>query len=75
MSLKKSDKENIVPPYIVDAFFARISTAVELYENSRASKKSLQTQVDRELNRLRKINDNVVPLVIKDFLNEKGLKY
>ncbi len=75
MSLKSSNKENIVPYYIVDSFLGRIASLVELYEESKASKKSLKIQVDKELNRLKKINGDVVPSSIKDFLNSKGLKY
>ena len=60
---------------MLEAFHGRIGALIELYNESSASKKSLQNSVDREIVRLKIINAGEVPDEIKDLLNENGLKY
>ncbi len=74
MLFKKRNK-NIVPQNIIDAFRGRISVLIEMYEDSRASKKSLQKSVDREVKRIKIVSGDMIPEEIKDLLDENGLKY
>jgi len=72
--LSKKTKYNSAPPYVVEAFHGRIGVLIEMYNESRASKKSSQKIIDREISRLKGVN-GVIPNTIKDLLNKNGLKY
>lgn len=62
--------------HVLEAFHGRISVLIEMYdENESISKKSLQKSIDRELDRLKVLNNDEIPDGIKRMLKEKGLKY
>ena len=57
-----------------DTFHGRISVLIELYNNSKASKKSLQNIINKELYRIKEINNGRIPYEIKILIVENGLK-